>query len=529
MVCTMKFTFAQVNFTDSNLPIFVINTNGTIVNEPKIGANLGIINNTGRNSISDAFNDYDGRIGIEFRGQTSQFIFDKKSYSFETRDANGDNLNVSLLGLPEENDWILYGPFSDKTMIRNVLIYEFSNEIGMYASRTRYCELVIDGNYEGVYVLMEKIKRDKNRVDIAKLNPDEITVPDISGGYILKLDKFEDSDQNRFVSAFSPIGVNMEYQVIYPKEENLQPEQFTYIQDFMYDFESALSGENFKDETVGYQQYIDVNSFVDFLIMNEFGRNPDAYRISTYFYKENEIDGGQLKMGPVWDFNIGMGNANFCLGSDFRGWVFNYNAVCPNDAWLIGYWWERLLSDPTFAQAVIARWKTLRETTFNISNIHQKIDTKAALLNESQDRNQERWNNIGQAVWPNDFVGATYQEEVDYLKDWFEKRVLWMDTNVELLDRSKDNSTTISFKFFPIPFDDVLNIEISQAELGETYLRIYDVLGHKVAAIRITIPTGITTELSIPSEIISPLSKGVYFYNLEVNEVLIYKGKLVKQ
>ena len=213
----------------------------------------------------------------------------------------------------------------------------------------------------------------------------------------------------------------------------------------------------------------------------------------------------------------------------FHGWVFNYNAVCPNDAWLIGYWWERLLSDPTFAQAVIARWKTLRETTFNISNIHQKIDTKAALLNESQDRNQERWNNIGQAVWPNDFVGATYQEEVDYLKDWFEKRVLWMDTNVELLDRSKDNSTTISFKFFPIPFDDVLNIEISQAELGETYLRIYNVLGHKVAAIRITIPTGITTELSIPSEIISPLSKGVYFYNLEVNEVLIYKGKLVKQ
>lgn len=146
---------AQVNFTSSNLPIFIINTNNTIVDEPKILANLKVIsnNNGQRNYVSDAATDYNWRIGIELRGQTSQSIFDKKSYGFETWDLNNDDLSVPLLGFPKESDWILHGAFSDKTMIRNVLIYELSNQIGMYASRTKYCELVLNGEYQGVYVL----------------------------------------------------------------------------------------------------------------------------------------------------------------------------------------------------------------------------------------------------------------------------------------------------------------------------------------------------------------------------------------
>ncbi len=525
---TIVSSIAQVNFTDSNLPILVINTDNTIVDEPKVEADLGIINNAGRNNISDAFNEYDGRIGIEYRGQTSQF-FDKKSYGFETRDANGENLNVSLLGLPEENDWILQGPFSDKTMIRNVLIYDLSNEIGLYASRTQYCELVIDGDYKGVYVLMEKIKRDKNRVDIAKLTADEITTPEITGGYILKLDKYNDNDQNRFFSQFAGAKAYMEYQVIYPKPADLQTEQFDYIQAYMNDFESALNSEDYKDEILGYQQYIDVNSFVDFLIMNELGRNPDAYRISTYFYKENEEDGGQLKMGPVWDFNIGMGNADFCLGSAPSGWVFNYNQTCPDDNWLVGYWWKRFLSDPTFATAVIERWKTLRQTTFSIENIHQKIDDYAALLNESQDRNQQRWNNIGQWVWPNDFIGATYQEEVDYLKNWFGERVLWLDANIDFIYNNAENNQNVDFAIFPNPFQDELKLEINQAQLGETYFKVYDVLGHRVAAFKISVTPGIVQEVSIPEETIAVLSKGIYIYHFIVNDEIIYKGKLMKE
>lgn len=522
---------AQVDLTSSNLPIFIINTDNTssIIDEPKTGADLKIISNSNgqRNLITDTPNDYNGRIGIELRGQTSQSLFDKKSYGFETREANDDNLNVSLLGLPEENDWILYGPFSDKTMIRNVLIYELSNEIGRYASRTRYCELVINDEYKGVYVLMEKIKRDKNRVDIAKLTADEIDGTDISGGYILKLDKFNSTDQNRFNSDFSG-DVNMEYQVIYPKDDDLQPEQFTYIQDFMYNFESALSGENYKDSTLGYQQYIDVNSFIDFFLLNELGRNPDGYRISTYFHKQHDDDGGKLTMGPIWDFNIAMGNANFCLGSSPTGWVIDYNDACPDDAWLVGYWWERLLSDENFARAVIDRWQTLRQTSFSIANIHQIIDDNAALLNESQTRNYQQWDILGEWVWPNDFVGQTYTSEVHYLKTWFSDRVNWMDNNIQLFVATIPNDNH-EFSLYPNPFKDALNVKINQGSKGESILRIYNALGQQMTAIKINAPLQVDNYLRIPTAITEKLNRGVYFYTFKINDVLIDNGKIVKQ
>ncbi|MFT5833097.1 MAG: hypothetical protein ACI97N_000723 [Cognaticolwellia sp.] len=524
-------TIAQVNFTDSNLPIFIISTDGGIVDEPKVGADLGIIDNNGqRNSLTDAFNDYDGRIGIELRGQTSQFLFDKKSYGFETRDANGENLNVSLLDLPEENDWILYGPFSDKTMIRNVLMYELSNQIGMYASRTKYCELVINNEYKGVYVLMEKIKRDGNRVDIAKLNPDEISETDISGGYILKLDKYSWDDQNLFNSAFASDPNSMLYQVIYPKNDNLQSEQFTYIQDFMYDFEAALSGENYKDETLGYRQYIDVNSFIDFLLLNELGRNPDAYRISTYFHKQHDDDGGKLKMGPIWDFNIGMGNANFCLGGSPTGWVLDYNEVCPDDTWLIGYWWNRLLSDEAFALAVSERWEMLRETVFSIESIHQLINDHAILLNESQTRNYQQWNILGEWVWPNDFVGETYESEVVFLKNWFDDRVDWMDANMsDLGGHTEPIYPGNSFLLYPNPFDDVLNIAVKQAKSGEAVLTIFNTVGQKITSVNIDVEIGLNHRLEIPKSITAQLNKGLYFYVFKIEEELIHSGKLVRQ
>lgn len=521
---------AQVNFTNSNLPIIVINTDGVIVDEPKVGGNIGIIDNGNgqRNNLTDSYT-YQGRIGIELRGQTSQFLFDKKSYGFETWDANDMDMDTSLLDLPKEEDWILYGPYSDKTMIRNVLMYELSNQIGMYASRTRYCELMLDGDYKGVYILMEKIKRDKNRVDIKKLNPDEITTPDVSGGYILRLDKFDGNDQNIFSSNFATPDKPLNYQVVYPKASNLQPEQYQYIQDYMNDFEAALSGENYKDAIVGYSQYIDVNSFIDFLLLNELGRNPDAYRISTYFHKEHDDDGGLLKMSPIWDFNIGMGNANFCMGSSPEGWVFNYNSVCPDDAWLIGYWWDRLLSDEAFANAVADRWINLRQTMFSITNIHQMIDDYAATLDESQMRNYERWSILGQGVWPNDFIGETYEEEITFLKDWFGNRVVWMDENIDNIQKGIVVNTENSFVFFPNPFSDNLNLKMYQVTRGETILRCYSIMGQQLAAFKITEELDKQNRLQVPTEIINQWSKGGYFYTIEIDGEIVNNGKIVKQ
>ena len=179
------------SFTSSNLPLVVINTNGqAIVDDPKIIANMGIIwNGPGnRNSLSDPMNNYNGKIAIEIRGSSSQ-MFPKKGYGFETRATDLSDIDVSLLGMPEENDWVLYAPYTDKTMIRDVLTYTLDASLGHWSPRCRYVELFLNGNYQGVYVLIEKIKRNKTRVDIAKLTLTDNVGEDLTGGYIVKIDK----------------------------------------------------------------------------------------------------------------------------------------------------------------------------------------------------------------------------------------------------------------------------------------------------------------------------------------------------
>ncbi|MFT5071773.1 MAG: hypothetical protein ACI8V8_001744, partial [Chitinophagales bacterium] len=183
--------FSMFVFNSSNLPIVNINTNGqNILDNTRIVADLGVIYNggTSRNYTSDPFNNYNGKISIEYRGSSSQG-FPKKSFSLETQDALGENNNVSILDMPIENDWVLYAPYSDKSLIRNVLTYQLGESLDRYAPRTQLCELLINNEYQGVYVFTEKVKRDDNRVDIAKLTVNDTIGDDLTGGYILKIDK----------------------------------------------------------------------------------------------------------------------------------------------------------------------------------------------------------------------------------------------------------------------------------------------------------------------------------------------------
>jgi hypothetical protein len=221
-----EWFIAPVDFVSSNLPIVIIDTDGQeILDEPKIPAAMGIIfNGEGMmNHISDPFNHYDGFIGIEFRGQSAQ-SYPKKSYGIETRDSLGENLNVSILGLPEENDWVLYGPYSDKTLLRNTLTFYIAQQLGQYASRTVFCELVMNNDYQGLYVLMEKIKRDKNRVDIDRLNPEDVDGDELTGGYIIKCDKPYNTGWLVDVDPPGNFG-KVYYQYHYPKVEDIVPER----------------------------------------------------------------------------------------------------------------------------------------------------------------------------------------------------------------------------------------------------------------------------------------------------------------
>ena len=415
-------------FTSSNLPIVVINTFGqTIVDDPRIVCDMGIIDNGFGtiNSISDPFNDYNGKISIEFRGSSSQ-SFPKKSYALETQDVNGNNNNVSLLGMPVENDWILYAPYSDKSLMRNFLTFDLGRKMGSYSPRTVYCELVINGDYKGIYILMEKIKRDNDRVDIAKLDADDLAGDSLTGGYIIKVDKYTGTGGADWLSDFPNIsGGSLYIQYHYPEANVMLPQQMDYIEHFMDSFEYALAGPNFADTLVGYSKYIDVNSFIDLYIINELSKNIDGYRLSTYMYKDRDSNGGKLIMGPFWDYNLAFGNADYCNGGITSGWEVNGGCGGNNP-----FWFERLLDDTTYQNKLKCRWEYLRERSFHQDSIFSFIDSMAFYLNDAQQRNFQQWNILGTYVWPNFYVGSTYQDELQFFKTWIGGRLMWIDNNI---------------------------------------------------------------------------------------------------
>lgn len=406
-----------------------IDTDGvSIVDEPKISARLEILR---EDEVVEAH-----QIGIEIRGSSSQ-MFDKKSYGFETWDENGEDLNVELAGFPKEEDWILYGPYSDKSLLRNVIIYELSNEMGQYASRTALYNLEINDVFLGTYVLMEKIKRDKNRVAISK-NKEE----DITGGYILKIDKpTGDGDwydeSIAFGSQYSTEGITtttpkISFLYEYPDSDDINTDQKQYIQNYIYAFETALTSEDFTSSELGYRQYIDVDSFIDFFILNETSKNPDGFRLSTFMHKDK---GEKLKMGPIWDFNIAFGNVDYCNGDSSYGWAHRFNDICPNDTWLVPFWWNRFLEDPEFVSALQLRWNSLRSDILVTEKILSRVEElKSELENKNAiNRNFGKWLILGKYIWPNAFVGDSYTSEVNYLKDWISERLSWMDQAINSL------------------------------------------------------------------------------------------------
>jgi hypothetical protein len=477
-----------VSFTSSNLPIIVLDTEGrTIVDEPKVAARLGIIyNGVGiRNHLTDPFNGYDGRIGIEIRGASSQ-SFPKKSYAFETRDDTGAARNVSLLGIPAENEWILYAPYTDKSMLRDVLTYDITRRMGHYASRVRFCEVVLNGQYQGVYVLMEKIKRDKARVNVARLAPEDSTGDALTGGYILKIDKSVGPEVGGWTSPYPPLIPN--YRIFYqyhdPKPSELTPVQKAYIEDFITDFERVMNSSTFNDPVNGYARFIDVPSFVDFFLVNEIGRNVDGYRISTFFHKDRDSRGGKLFAGPVWDFNLAFGNADYYGGSNRGGYQIDF--AIPTDGAQVPAWWSKLVRDSTFAAALNARWQVLRAGVLHTDSLFHAIDTTVALLGEAQGRNYSRWPILGTYVWPNAFVGVSYTSEIDYLKTWMLERFAWLDEHLPQLAQPEEVVDPVAAAnrlstVYPNPSTGPVSFTLTLARREAVLVALYDLLGREVA------------------------------------------------
>ena len=428
---------------ESTLPLIIIDTeNSSIPDEPKIMGRMGIINNGpgGVNRSTDSFNDYNGHIGIELRGSSSQDKFPKKGFGIELWNAQGDDINASILGLPAEEDWVLHGPYSDKTLIRNVLTFHLWSEMGRSGSRTRLVELIVNEEYLGVYVAMEKIKRGKNRVDISKLNADENTGDDLTGGYIVKIDKLTGSNSEvAWKSPFLPTESSTEeqivnYQIEYPKTDEVTSAQKAYIQSYITNFEASLNSSEFRGEN-GYRKYINTASFIDFSIINEISKDIDGYRASTFLYKDKDSGDGKLTMGPIWDFNLGFGNSESCGYHSPEGWAWNFNRTCGGTG-LMPFWWDRFLEDAAYVNDLQDRWFELREGPLSTDKVLNFIDSMALMLEEPALRNFDKWPVLGTYVWPNFFIGeeGTYQEEIDYLKAWTANRLSWMDDNLRIME-----------------------------------------------------------------------------------------------
>lgn len=529
-------------FNSSNLPIININTQGQNISDNyRIVADMGIIYNgeNVRNNTTDAFNNYNDKISIEVRGSSSQG-FPKKSYSLETQDLIGGNNNVSILNMPEENDWVLYAPYSDKSLMRNVLSYGLGESLDRYAPRTQFCELVINGEYQGVYVFTEKIKRGENRVDIAKLTINDTIGDDLTGGYILKIDK---STNGTGFNWDSPIPASYSANVInfklhYPKDNEELPVQANYIRNYVTDFENALNGINFMDTFLGYRNYIDVPSFIDFFLINEINKNVDGFRLSTYFYKNKDSKGGKLNLGPLWDFNLAFGNADYCEGSETTGWGIDFNAICGG-GYDIPFWWQKLMTDTTFTNQLKCRWDSLRVHQMHTDSILYSIDSLALKLDESQQRNFSTWQVLGTYVWPNNYIGATYADEINYLKTWISDRMVWLDDNmpgtciyVAPIEEPKDTiepidtaiailelQNKLEVKIYPNPTKNFVEVVFQESTFENRSINIIDNNG-------ILLKTIFAEEKKVFIDL-TQYSKGIYFLNIVEGQNCI-KRKIIK-
>lgn len=511
------------NFT-SNLPLAIIDARGKeLSRDRKDVLPIRVVNNQpGRTSLPGPSN-YEGLALINIRGRAS-LRYPKRSFTLKCIDEEGNDRAVSLLGLPKDEDYVLYAPYPDKTLMRDVLAYELGAGTGRWAPRTRFLEVFLtDGNgklskedYVGVYVLEERIKRHASRVDIRKLSPVDADEPAVTGGYIFKKDHVDrgyygppdllgggiyqssstnksgfptppggfpadpkgflptyksnsrsrenvnesssnssssrrnnaapapftnlltapilrarsqpqsstvyyDNDEEiveRLETGFVTSLRTNQFYWVEPEEDEVSPVQRDWLRRYLNRFEATLYGESFLDPAEGYLSFIEAGSFIDYHLIVEVTKNVDGHRFSTFYTKDR---GGKLRLEPMWDWNLSFGN---CNGK--QGWLPEY-WFWPQLTETEYTWFRRLFEDPDFGQRYVDRWGELRERLLDTERLRKRIEELAELLNEAQARNFTRWPILGQGVNPNFFVGDTYREEVDWMKDWLTKRLAWMD------------------------------------------------------------------------------------------------------
>ncbi|MCL2771898.1 MAG: CotH kinase family protein [Oscillospiraceae bacterium] len=424
----------SVKQLDNGIPVVVINTE----NNKKITSKSTYRNATLK-IIDSALNPYgeglyDGAITIKGRGNSS-WDMPKKGYTIEIAD------KAQILDMPSFDKWMLVANYADKSLMRNYTAVELYRDMGAaYSPRLRYVDLVLNGQYVGTYNIGELIDIGQGRLDFPKIKGSDTTkitskgqekiIPastgdDLSGTYLLEVNSTDKYDTDEIIFETKKInwtaqtdGVGHFFSIKQPGAKNMSEDAYNYISDYVNKAEDALFSDDFTDPNKGYRAYIDPSTYIDWYIVNELFKQVDAdFYTSVYMYKPRD---GKLCMGPIWDFDLGAGNANYRGGDDPTGW---YVRDCD--------WFTRLFEDPAFVQEFKDRWNYVKTHYFN--RMFERIDSTAALLDKSQAMNFAKWKILGVYVWPNadGFQSrTTYQDEVDFLKTWLKARIDWMDQEI---------------------------------------------------------------------------------------------------
>lgn len=515
----------------SQLPILKVKTAGNVSLSKTYAttASLGVINKSGGgNKITDTPSDFSGAIAMQ--KENTFYSYNKEAYHFIVQDAQGKPVNAPLLGLPSGDEWNLSAPFSDKSLLRTALMSTFAREMGQSATHSRLCHLFINDDYQGIYVLLERKNVHPARINIAAMTPEDNSGDNVTGGYILRLD--HQLKQPGFDSPFAPFKgaeAAVHYQFENPAADVITPTQQAYLRGFITAFETAAN----TPANTGYTQRLNLDSFVDYFLLNELSKNVHGYRDMSLFYKDRDSRDGSLFIEPLIDFHHALGNAAFYEGEEVDGWQIEYllnDSEVRSDSLLAPFWWGRLMKDSNFTRALYQRWMTLRADLLSETSVRAACDSLYKVVRADQVLNFERWPIFDKAVWPNSNISASYDEEFDTMLIWLLDRLDWMDQamlafQTDVRHDADPLVSTISLvQNYPNPFNPQTTISFSLPDARKVDLRIFDITGKEIAVlVNDQKPAGLHHIFWDAS--LKP--SGVYFYQIKAGDDVETKRMLL--
>ena len=504
LVCTIALCLSASAFAQTyDLPIIFIDTKLKCLDDKiieKIPATIRVLDGK-TNNVADSSKATPYEIGIKVRGRGSSG-FPKLNYTIEFHDSTDKDINVSLLGLPPADDWVLHGPYVDKSMVRNSFGHWLFRQTGRYSPRTKHFDLYINGVYRGVYVLIERIKRGKYRVNVSKLKETDSEGENLTGGYILSFDYKDPSPSKNELGFKTSDGTKVILR--YPKKDKIAKEQEEYIQNYLNELEALFKdGKNGS----GYENYVDVASAVDYILHEELTQNIDTYVVNFFMYKpKDKTDDqgnktvGKITLGPPWDFYLAFKNrltpessnddkngTDSTISSQYQYdkiWIIEelYTNIFSGLVWNQSNWVFEMWKDSIFQIEVSKRWAELRSGVWHTKTIDAYLDSMKTYLKSAADRNFKRWPNLGKPSGQNDpdpepmkycntiirssnFMGLamggynadTWDGEFEHVRKTVKAKMKWMDEQLGFTEPAS-----------PVVFEPIIHEPDWRAEMGDT-------------------------------------------------------------